>query len=71
LQLKDIMTKNVLTAHVNDSLKSVALKMQENKIGALPVVDDHNKVVGIITESDIFRALIAWFNEEEAAAAAA
>ncbi len=71
LQLKDIMTKNVLTAHVNDSLKSVALKMQENKIGALPVVGDHNKVVGIITESDIFRALIVWFNEEEAAAAAA
>lgn len=67
LQLKDIMTKDVITAHVNDTLKSVAVKMQENKIGALPVVDNHNKVVGIITESDIFRALIAWFNEEEAA----
>lgn len=67
LQLKDIMTKDVITAHVNDTLKSVAVKMQENKIGALPVVDNHNKVVGIITESDIFRALIAWLNEEEAA----
>lgn len=65
LQLKDIMTKDVITAHVNDTLKSVAVKMQENKIGALPVVDNHNKVVGIITESDIFRALIAWLNEEE------
>ncbi len=65
LQLKDIMTKEVITAHPEDTLKSVAVKMQENKIGALPVVDNDNRVVGIITESDIFRALIAWFNEEE------
>jgi CBS domain-containing protein len=27
-------------------------------------------LVGIITESDIFRVLIAWFNEEQAAEAA-
>jgi CBS domain-containing protein len=38
--------------------------MQENKIGAIPVVDNKRKVVGIITESDIFRALVVWFNEE-------
>jgi acetoin utilization protein AcuB len=69
LQLREIMAKEVITAHVDDTLKSVAMKMQEHKIGALPVVDDHNRVVGIITESDIFRALIAWFNEEEEEAA--
>ncbi len=67
LQLKDIMTKDVVTVQVDDTLKSVAMKMQEGKIGALPVVEGHNKVIGIITESDIFRALITWFNEEEAA----
>jgi CBS domain-containing protein len=41
-----------------------ATLMYENRIGALPVVDDENKLVGIITESDIFRIMIAWFNEE-------
>jgi acetoin utilization protein AcuB len=64
LELKDIMTKDVLTCGVNDTIKTAALIMQENKIGAIPVVDNKRKVVGIITESDIFRALVTWFNEE-------
>lgn len=64
LQIHEIMTKDVITCHVDDTIKLVATKMQENKIGALPVVDSDNRVVGIITESDIFRVLIAWFNEE-------
>jgi acetoin utilization protein AcuB len=64
LELKDIMTKDVLTCGVNDTIKTAALLMQENKIGAIPVVDNKRKVVGIITESDIFRALVTWFNEE-------
>ena len=65
LQLREIMTENVLTCKVDDTIKFVATTMQENKIGALPVVDNKDRVVGIITESDIFRVLIAWFNEEE------
>lgn len=64
LQLQEIMTADVITCQAKDSIKSVAVKMQENKIGAVPVVDDNNHIIGIITESDIFRVLIAWFNEE-------
>ena len=64
LQLREIMTKDVITCLPNDTIKLVATKMQENKIGALPVIGDKNHVIGIITESDIFRVLIAWFNEE-------
>lgn len=68
LTLKEIMTRQVITCHANDSIKSVAIKLHENKIGALPVVDDHNKVVGIITESDVFRILIQWMTEVESEA---
>lgn len=68
LQLREIMTKDVLTCHEDDTIKLVATMMQEHKIGALPVVDKKNNVIGIITESDIFRVLIAWFNEEESKA---
>jgi acetoin utilization protein AcuB len=64
LQLKDIMTTDVVTIHADDTIKTAASLMNDRKIGALPVVDGHNKVVGIITESDVFRILIAWFNEE-------
>ena len=65
LKVKEIMTKQVLTCHAQDSIKTAAIKLHENKIGALPVVDDRNKVVGIITESDIFRVLIQWMTEME------
>ncbi len=64
LKVKEIMTKDVITIHPEETLKAAAEKMYEKKIGALPVVDDKNNLVGILTESDIFRILIAWFNEE-------
>ena len=39
-------------------LREAAMLMIENKIGGLPVVDAENMVVGIITESDLFEALV-------------
>jgi acetoin utilization protein AcuB len=68
LTLKEIMTKQVIICQAQDSMKTAAIKLNENKIGALPVVDDHNKIVGIITESDIFRVLIQWMTEMESEA---
>lgn len=64
LRVSDIMTKDVLTIHPEQTIKDAATLMYTNKIGALPVVDKDNKLVGIITESDVFRILISWFNEE-------
>ncbi len=49
------MTENPITARPMDSLERVALLMQKFKIGALPVVEDES-CVGIITETDIFKA---------------
>jgi acetoin utilization protein AcuB len=64
LKLSDIMTHDPLHVHSEDTIKTAATIMHENKIGALPVVDDNNRIVGILTESDIFRVLIEWFNED-------
>ncbi len=64
LEVKDVMTKDVLTIGPADTIKAAASTMHDVKIGALPVVNNHAELVGIITESDIFRILIAWFNEE-------
>lgn len=64
LTVKDIMTKDVQTIRPGDTVKTAATLMHKLKIGALPVVDEKGKLVGILTESDIFRVLIAWFNEE-------
>jgi len=57
LEIGDIMTENPFTVTPDDSLHDAAKIMLENKIGGLPVVED-GKLVGIITESDIFRAVI-------------
>lgn len=64
LEVKDIMTKPVTTVRENDTIKDAATLMYKKRIGSLPVIGSDDSLVGIITESDIFRVLIAWFNEE-------
>lgn len=54
----DVMSQDPLTVTPETGLREAALLMIENKIGGLPVVDDDNSVVGIITESDLFEALL-------------
>lgn len=58
IKIKDIMTPNPFTINVDDSLEKAAIKMLEKKVEGLPVVNDKGKVVGIITETDIFKALV-------------
>ena len=64
LEVKDIMTHDVTTIKEDDTIKDAATMMYQLRIGALPVLGEDGKLAGIITESDIFRVLIAWFNEE-------
>ncbi len=54
----EVMTKKVITTSPGATIEEVAVQMRQHKIGGLPVVDD-GRVVGIITESDIFDAFIA------------
>ena len=53
--VKDIMTSEVIVANQNDSIASVAKLLITEKIGGLPVVNEENKVVGIISETDILK----------------
>lgn len=59
LKIKDIMTKNPVCASPRDSVEGVALTMMERGFGGMPVVDENGLLVGIITESDIFRVLVS------------
>jgi acetoin utilization protein AcuB len=58
LQTKEIMTREVITATPATFIEDAARLMVENKIGGLPVVDEDNQVVGVITETDVFKAFI-------------
>lgn len=54
-QAKDIMTTNVKVAKQTDTIYDIAKLLIQEKIGGLPVVDDNDRVVGIISETDIIK----------------
>ena len=56
--IKDIMTKKVLSIGSEATIEEAALVMYNNRIGGVPVVDKNQDVVGIITETDIFKCLV-------------
>lgn len=58
VKVYDVMCEQPLTITAGTSLREAALLMIENKIGGLPVIDLENNVIGIITESDLFEALV-------------
>jgi acetoin utilization protein AcuB len=58
IKLKDIMTKKVVTIHTGETIERAAQLMLEHNIGGMPVVDEGNKVVGMVTDSDIFKVLV-------------
>jgi len=51
-QIKDVMTKNVITVQANQTVEEAAELMVEKKVKKLPVLDDH-KLVGIVTATDL------------------
>lgn len=56
--LNDIMGKEVISVHPRETIGMVMAKMAEGDVGRLPVVDpeDHHKLLGIISRSDIINA---------------
>lgn len=56
LQVKDVMTKRVITVTEDCPLEEAARIMVDHKIGSLPIVRDR-QVAGIITETDIFKIM--------------
>lgn len=66
LTIEKIMTKNPITISPLATISEAAWAMLEYKVSGLPVVDVEGKVVGIITESDIFRLVVQeWDKVEE------
>ena len=49
---KDLMTSPVVTIHPNDTVGAAARRMLDHDVSALPVVDDREALVGMLTHSD-------------------
>lgn len=58
MKIKDIMSENVVFLRPDETVEFAAILMLENKISSLPVVNEKDALVGIITQTDIFKVLI-------------
>jgi uncharacterized protein (DUF39 family)/CBS domain-containing protein len=56
-KLDDIMTRTVITVGVTELIDMAARKLDQHNISALPVINNKNKVVGIITSDDISKLM--------------
>lgn len=65
LKIEEIMTRNPLTISQEATIGEAAQAMLKSKISGLPVVDNQGKVIGIITESDIFRIVVKKWSQVE------
>ena len=63
-KVRDVMTGQPQTVTSDDAIETAALLMRENRISCLPVVDA-GRLVGILTEADIFEAFISIMGSRE------
>jgi len=68
VQIKDIMTPNVITVKPMDSLKVVGKILKDKRISGIPVVEENGELTGIITLTDIikmFDSIYKWKELEQ------
>lgn len=58
-RIADVMTGRVETITPDATLAQAAERMIDRKIGALPVLDEDDALIGILTETDLLRAFVA------------
>lgn len=58
MKVRDIMTKELAYVRPDETVEFAAVLMLENKISSLPVINDRNVLIGIITQTDIFKVLL-------------
>lgn len=55
MQARDVMTRSVITVRGRDSIHRSAELMTTHRVTSLPVLDDDDRVVGIVSEADVIR----------------
>jgi CBS domain-containing protein len=65
LKIEKVMSQNPITISPHATIGEAAWLMLEYKVSGLPVVDKTGHIVGIITESDIFRMVVQEWGQKE------
>ena len=58
MKVKDVMTDTPLTLSGKETLEKAALIMLDSRISGLPVVDDNEHLIGLLSETDVLRGFI-------------
>ena len=67
VEVQDFMHKPVLTTTLDTRIQDAARIMLSNKVSGLPVQNLDGTVVGVVTETDIFKAFVDMLDRDEAA----
>jgi len=51
--VRDVMTTYVVAVRLNATYKEMAARLREFRVSAFPVLDDNNKVIGVVSEADL------------------
>ena len=51
--VKDVMTTHVVAVRLKATYKDMATRLREFRVSAFPVIDDGNRVVGVVSEADL------------------
>ncbi|HEU5236732.1 MAG TPA: CBS domain-containing protein [Pyrinomonadaceae bacterium] len=51
--VEEVMTRNPVTCHADDDLQKAIDTMEKQQVRRIPVVDDDNRIIGIIAQADI------------------
>jgi acetoin utilization protein AcuB len=65
IKVDRLMSTSVITTSPDCTIEAAARLMVENKIGGMPVIDQDNRPVGVITETDIFRTMVDMFGASQ------
>jgi len=57
MKVKEFMIRDVVKGHPNDSVKDIMKILVENKIGGLPICSEDGKLIGMVSDGDILRAI--------------
>ncbi|MBW1698854.1 MAG: CBS domain-containing protein [Deltaproteobacteria bacterium] len=59
IKVREIMTKNPITVPLDFTVEETAEVLLQHKINGVPVMDKEGKLVGVITQTDLFRVIIS------------
>jgi CBS domain-containing protein len=51
--VKDVMSTHVIAVRRHATYKEIAARLREQRVSAFPVLDNDNKVIGVVSEADL------------------